>query len=166
MASLSISSVMAEAGKIQPGLKLVRKADHFEWHLDQGDKVAIQRIEVNQIRGLKLDQWLAHARALVAGEPIAGAPPPVTDVPKAQANPADKVFEPMPKFMLISNKQPVVPFKDNAFDQGYSDATRGITACPYGLGVSIRDWNRGHDQAIKDGMADKPRFGLTAGSRR
>lgn len=42
--------------------------------------------------------------------------------------------------------------------QGYIDAERGHTACPYGDEANIKRWNRDYDKAIKDGVAELPRF--------
>lgn len=158
MGALSIASVTAEAHKINPNLTLVRKADHFEWRL--GDK--IQRVEVNQIRGLKMDEWLRFARVLATGQVISATP--VLPLPAAPVEKKD--FGPMPAFMIISkNGREAVPFDPDPEVQGYKDAQRGFTACPYGLEDQRRKWDRGHDRAFNEGLADKPRFGRTAERR-
>jgi hypothetical protein len=45
-----------------------------------------------------------------------------------------------------------------AFTQGYHDATRGHTACPYGPD-DCEQWRKGYDFADENGEAELPRFG-------
>lgn len=49
--------------------------------------------------------------------------------------------------------------------EGYRDAQRGHTACPYGLPSWRADWATGYDKAIADGTAKYPRFGTIARKR-
>jgi ribosome modulation factor len=46
-----------------------------------------------------------------------------------------------------------------AYVQGYHDAQRGHTACPYGLPSQCEKWREGYDFAEENGEAELPRFG-------
>lgn len=163
MAALSIPIVVAEGKKISPNLNLVRLAGRFEWTLDVGDARKTMVVPTDKIRGLKLDQWLVYARALVEGKPVGEIQP---TAPSKPAPAAEKDYGPMPSFMLISNAQKPIPFDPDPEVQGYRDGTRGFTACPYSLKPQVDAWNRGHDRAFAEGKADKPRFGTVRSSRR
>jgi hypothetical protein len=161
MAALSIAIVTGEARKlVSPYLTLVRLSQEncFEWIFDDGSKRTLQRVPTDKIRGLKLDEWLRYARGLADGKAVEGAPQ-IASAPKAV--PTEK----NPHFMLIRQSEKPVPFDPNPEVQGYRDATRGFTACPYGLKHQIEKWNKGHDQAYADGKAEKPRFGLKVRGR-
>lgn len=45
-----------------------------------------------------------------------------------------------------------------AKDQGYLDALRGHTTCPYGMPASIKDWHKGYDKADKEETSTFTRF--------
>lgn len=54
-----------------------------------------------------------------------------------------------------------------AFVQGYHDAQRGHTACPYGVPEDALKWAEGYDFSDENGEAELPRFGrLTHKKRR
>ena len=54
-----------------------------------------------------------------------------------------------------------------ALVQGFYDAQRGHTACPYGLPKCAAKWAEGYDLADENGLAELPRFGkLVAGKSR
>jgi hypothetical protein len=166
MGALSIAIVQGEARKqISPHLTLrrVNSANEFEWIFDNGSQRNLQRVPTDKIRGLKLDEWLRYARGLAEGKVVDGAPPIVLNAaPAAPSGPAGGAN---PSFMLLRVKEKPIPFDPDPEVQGYRDATRGFTACPYGLEHQRRAWNRGHDRAFAEGVAEKPRFGRTAGRR-
>lgn len=167
MAALSIASVTAEAQKqVSPHLTLARlnQENCFEWILSDEAKRNTQQVPVDKIRGLKLDEWLRYARALAGGELVPGAPPPVLDAP-VRAAPTGPAGGSNPSFMLLKNKERLIPFDPDPEAQGYKDATRGITACPYGIKHQTEAWNRGHDRAFAEGVAEKERFAKRAGRR-
>jgi hypothetical protein len=166
MGALSIASVQLEAHKqISKNLTLrrVNSANEFEWIFTDGETRRAQRVPIDKIRGLKLDEWLRYARGLAEGQVIEGAPAPILNA--AEERPTGPAGGPNPSFMLIKNRQTTIPFDPDPEVQGYRDATRGITACPYGTEECRTKWNRGHDRAVAEGVAEKPRFGLTAGRR-
>lgn len=51
-------------------------------------------------------------------------------------------------------------------EQGYKDALRGHTACPYGVPSQVKEWNKGYDKAEKEGKAQLPRFSKLKRKRR
>lgn len=165
MGALSIAIVQGEARKsVSPHLTLrrVNSDNEFEWIFSDGTTRSVQRVPVDKIRGLKLDAWLDYARPLVGGPAVEGAPAVVlnaADTPQ----PSGPAGGPNPSFMLLRVKEKPVPFDPDPEVQGYKDAMRGFTACPYGLRPQIEGWNRGHDRAFAEGLAEKPRFSRTAG---
>lgn len=164
MAALSIPMVEAEARKtISPHLSLFRRSAErrFEWVFDDGTKRTAQPVPTDKIRGLKMDQWLAYAKALANDETLANAPAPISSVPPPKE---EQPRELMPEFMLI-RKAKAIPFDPDPEVQGYKDAIRGMTACPYGLPDQREKWNRGHDRAYEEGLTEKPRFGRFARKR-
>jgi hypothetical protein len=167
MGALSIAIVQDAARKdLSPHLTLrrINSKNCFEWVFSDGTTRSVQEVPVDKIRGLKLDAWLNYAKPLVGGPAVEGAPPVVLNAAEAAA-PQGPAGGPNPSFMLLRVKEKPVPFDPDPEVQGYRDATRGFTACPYGLPDQIRKWNRGHDRAVAEGAAQKPRFGLTAGRR-
>ena len=167
MAALSIAIVQAEArDKVSKHLTLVRlnSKNCFQWVFADGTTRNVQEIPVDKIRGIKLEEWLRYARGLVEGKAVEGAPPIVINAPVAAA-PIGPAGGPNPSFMRISHKQTTVPFDPDPEKQGYRDATRGITANPYGKPGHREAWERGHDRAFSEGVAEKARFGRTAGKR-
>lgn len=167
MAALSIAIVEGEARKqVSPHLTLrrVNSTNSFEWIFDNGSQRNIQPVPIDKIRGLKLDEWLRYARGLAEGKDVEGAPPVVLNASLNLA-PTGPAGGPNPSFMLLKNRQKPVPFDPDPEVQGYKDAQRGFTACPYGLKHEIERWNRGHDRAFAEGLAEKPRFGKLAGRR-
>ena len=65
------------------------------------------------------------------------------------------------------NAPVIIPTRLPAEDKGYSDAMRGITACPYGDEPNAALWARGYDYAFDNGLCRLPRFGrLVKGRRR
>lgn len=165
MGALSIAIVQAEArAKISPHLTLrrVNSKNCFEWIFSDGSTRNVQEVPVDKIRGLKLDAWLSYARPLVGGPAVEGAPAVVLNATES-ATPLGPAGGPNPPCMLLRVKEKPVPFDPDPEVQGYRDATRGFTACPYSLKSSVDAWNRGHDRAVTEGVAEKPRFSRTAG---
>lgn len=53
------------------------------------------------------------------------------------------------------------------FVQGYHDAQRGHTSCPYGFGSECAErWAQGYDFADFNGEAELPRFGKIKHNKR
>ena len=44
-------------------------------------------------------------------------------------------------------------------EQGYIDAKRGHTCCPWGTLIARKQWVQGYEKAEKEGVAVYPRFG-------
>lgn len=44
-------------------------------------------------------------------------------------------------------------------EQGRFDAQRGVTTCPYGIEANARQWAKGHDAIVDQGLGPHPRFG-------
>lgn len=161
MGALSIAIVQGEARKeISPHLTLrrVNSKNCFEWIFSDGSVRNVQEVPVDKIRGLKLDAWLSYARPLVGGPAVEGAPAVVLNAAE-QAVPTGPAGGPNPPCMLIRNREKPIPFDPDPEKQGYRDATRGFTACPYSLPASVVAWSRGHDRAFDEGVAEFPRFG-------
>jgi len=161
MGALSIAIVQEEARKsVSPHLTLrrVNSKNCFEWIFSDGTARNVQEVPVDKIRGLKLDAWMNYARPLVGGPAVEGAPAVALNVAE-QAPPTGPAGGPNPSFMLIKNREKPVPFDPDPEVQGYKDAQRGFTACPYGTEDARDKWCRGHDRAFDEGLAEFPRFG-------
>lgn len=165
MGALSIAIVQAEARKsVSPHLTLrrINSKNCFEWMFYDGTTRNVQEVPVDKIRGLKLDAWLAYARPLVGGPAVEGAPAVVLNATETPM-PSGPAGGPNPSFMLLKVKEKPVPFDPDPEVQGYKDAQRGFTACPYALRAQVEAWNRGHDRAFAEGLAEKPRFSRLGG---
>lgn len=162
MAALSIASVNAQAREDVSEhirLELDRSAGVYKWIYRHGTTTNFAVVpDAAKIRDLKMKDWLDHARALLA-RVNAGETAPIA-LPKEE-----RPAEPMPSFMIVG-KPANLRFDPDPEAQGYNDARRGITSCPYSIRQSVDRWNRGHDRAFAEGLADRQRFSLTAGGRR
>lgn len=164
MAALSIALVNAKAKTdVSKHLHLEhnRHKGCYYWVFNDGARYNLHRVDVDKIRGLKMVEWIDAARSLVAR--VEGGE--VIEMAKA-SEPGERELGPMPAFMLIGKSVPPKPFEADPEAQGYNDGCRGITACPYSDRQSVGLWDRGHDRAFGEGLADKPRFSKASRSRR
>jgi hypothetical protein len=58
------------------------------------------------------------------------------------------------------------PQQITPYHQGYLDAQRGHTACPYGVKSWAEGWAQGYDEAVRAGEAKFPRYGALKKAKR